>query len=198
VAQGGQPQQREEQEVIQHLKQFIDIGVDLSILAVGMLIGVLTALWVQYGDRKRDRHGIYVCSRVKRAYLWRTARRHREINSTWIDEADNGATEDFGELWTRIRREINRSEALVIYLHPDDFPYKGAYVEVGMALALGVPVRAALVNGLRLTDRTLRPAGSWLLDRNVQCFDTVTDALCLDVQGRSAKAFMETVQQHGD
>lgn len=65
--------------------------------------------------------GIYVASRVHRAPMWQKLRTGGfSITSTWIDEAGEGETEDFGELWERI------SDKLVLYAETDDFPLKGA------------------------------------------------------------------------
>ncbi|MHB1328011.1 MAG: hypothetical protein ACYC2K_07400 [Gemmatimonadales bacterium] len=132
----------------------------------------MTRTTTPYGE------GIYVASRVKQAPLWRMFRTSgAPIISTWIDEAGDGETADFGELWQRIRGEIASSKALVFYADGvGDFPFKGALVEVGMALAMGKPVFAALEN-VMLDGRTMRPVGSWLLDRNVHRCDTVAEAL---------------------
>lgn len=126
------------------------------------------------------RQGIYVASRAslpERSAMWR---RHREcgalINSTWIDEAGEGETGDFSELWIRITAEISRSEMLVLYAEPDDFPLKGALIEVGIALGHGIPVRVVLP-GVILDGRTSRPVGSWIQHPLVSRFDTVVAAL---------------------
>lgn len=107
--------------------------------------------------------GIYVASRVKHAEMWR-ARRYEQrlpIVSSWIDEAGEGETADFAELWRRIGREVTSASCLLLYATPDCFPLKGALVEVGMAMAAGVRVVACLP-GVELDGRTLRPVGSWL------------------------------------
>lgn len=126
------------------------------------------------------REGFYVASRAslpERSAMWR---RHREcgaiINATWIDEADEGETEDFSELWTRIASEIARSEALILYAEPDDFPLKGALIEAGIALGCGIPVRIVLP-GVVLNERTSRPVGSWIQHPLVERFQTVAEAI---------------------
>lgn len=121
---------------------------------------------------------IYVASRVVRAPVWR---RYREkgypIISSWIDEAGAGETKCFAELWDRIRSEIERSAALVFYADGlDDFPFKGALVEAGIALALGKPVFVCLKD-VELEGRTMRPIGSWVLARNVTLCETLDEAL---------------------
>jgi hypothetical protein len=123
--------------------------------------------------------GIYVASRVKHAPIWLDYRDRKRwpIVSTWIDEAGDGETADFGELWQRIRAEIWRSKVLVFYADGnEDFPFKGALVEVGMALAMGKPVFAVL-DRVMIEGRTMRPVGSWLRDRNVRKFELLPQAM---------------------
>lgn len=109
--------------------------------------------------------GIYVASRAslsERGAMWRDLRaKGAPIISTWIDETGEGETEDFGELWTRIMREIAAAHVLVFYAETGDFPLKGALIEVGAALALGKPVIVCLP-GVVLEGRTHRPLGSWI------------------------------------
>lgn len=127
----------------------------------------------------RVAHGIYVASRVVRAELWRWYRDEKNypIISTWIDEDGEGETGDFGELWERVRNEIQGCKALVFYAHGvKDFPFKGALVEVGIAFAFNKPVYVC-INDVMLDGRTLRPLGSWALDRSVTMCETLEEAL---------------------
>lgn len=108
---------------------------------------------------------IYVASRAsvpERGAMWR---RYREqgvpIASSWIDEDGEGRTEDFTELWDRIQHEVSESEALVLYAESDDFPLKGALIEVGMALGMGKGILVCLP-GVTLEHRSMRPIGSWI------------------------------------
>lgn len=110
--------------------------------------------------------GIYIASRASipaRAAQWRLLRDIKgwHIVSSWIDEDEAGATADFSELWLRIEAEIKQSERLILYVEPDDFPLKGALVEVGIALAAGVKV-LVVAPGIVLDERTRRPIGSWV------------------------------------
>lgn len=111
------------------------------------------------------RYGIYVASRASvpaRGRMWRDYRSAGyPIISTWIDEDGEGATADLGELWSRIIAEVTSAKRLVLYAEPYDLPLKGALVEVGMALAAGVPV-VAVLPGIALEPRSMRPIGSWL------------------------------------
>lgn len=124
---------------------------------------------------------IYVASRVKHAKMWRDRVYHRNdpIVSTWIYEDGDGQTESFSELWERILQEIKSADRLVIYVGRDDFPLKGAYVEVGMALALNIPVFLFLESGVResLQYPSLRPLGSWAMHPNVKWCDTLDEAM---------------------
>lgn len=108
--------------------------------------------------------GFYVASRAsipERPAMWK---RWREIGmpitSTWIDEAGEGETTSFAELWARIHREIAASEGVILYAKSEDFPLKGALIECGMALGMGKPV-AIVLDGVDLEERSLRPLGSW-------------------------------------
>lgn len=127
-----------------------------------------------------ERSGIYVASRASvpaRGEMWRTLRAGgAPIISTWIDEDGEGQSHDLGELWERILREVTSAERLILYVEPDDFPLKGAFIEVGMALAAGVPV-FVVSPGVALEARSLRPLGSWALHPLVTLCQTMGDAL---------------------
>lgn len=122
---------------------------------------------------------LYVASRASipaRSAMWRELRdKHNfDIVSTWIDEAGEGETNDFVELWTRIWREISGCDGLILYAEKDDFPLKGALVEVG--IALGMDKRVAAILPFELENRTLRPVGSWLKHPNVYVCTTMIQA----------------------
>ena len=119
---------------------------------------------------------IYVASRVRHAEMWRRLRSQYQINSTWIDEAGEGESSDLGELWQRIHVEVLRSSALVLHVEQEDFPLKGALIEVGMAMAVGKPIFVSAWH-VELEERSLRPLGSWVhhprvvLDQGEWCLD---------------------------
>ena len=131
-------------------------------------------------EASKSRRGIYVASRATvpaRVKLWRDFRADGwPIISTWIDGDVDGADGDFGELWTRIQREVTGAAALILYVEPEDLPLKGAYVEVGMALAAGVPVYVH-IPGIVLEPRSMRPLGSWLAHPLVRVVDRIETAL---------------------
>lgn len=62
------------------------------------------------------------------------------ICSTWIDEAGPGETCDWGDLWRRCLSEAAGASVLILYADEGDKVLRGALVELGAALAAGVPV----------------------------------------------------------
>lgn len=122
--------------------------------------------------------GIYVASRAsvpERPAMWLALReRGFPIVSSWIDESGEGETECFGSLWERIESEIRNSDGMVLYAERQDFPLKGAFVEVGMALALDK--RIYVVLDFEPEGRSFRPIGSWIAHRNVHRAPTVEAA----------------------
>lgn len=123
---------------------------------------------------------IYVASRASipgRAEMWQLLRMQGwPITSSWIDEAGEGETSDFTELWDRIMREIAAARKVVLYAEPGDFPLKGAILEAGIALGMGKPVVVCLP-GLEVEGRTHRPIGSWIVHRNVSRIDNLHEAM---------------------
>lgn len=125
--------------------------------------------------------GFYLASRAsipERSAQWRHLRDEKGWNiiSTWIDEAGAGETACFGELWSRIKGEISGASCLLLYVEPDDFPLKGALVEVGLAMGEGIPIYVA-APGITLEGLTMRPLGSWVIHPTVTVFQSLDDAL---------------------
>jgi len=78
---------------------------------------------------------IYVASKTKHAGKWLAYRDGGyPINSTWIDEAGPGETQDFTDLWTRCCLEVNSAKVLVAYREKGEV-LKGAFIEIGVALS---------------------------------------------------------------
>lgn len=127
-----------------------------------------------------ERCGVYVASRasvLERGQMWRAVRSGgAPIISTWIDEDGENDTADLDELWVRIRREVTGAERLILYVEPDDFPLKGAFVEIGMALAANVPIFLVAPRVL-IEGRNCRPFGSWIKHPSVKFVETVAAAL---------------------
>jgi len=123
---------------------------------------------------------LYVASRaslLERPQMWRALRASGwRIASTWIDEAGEGETGDFADLWHRIEAEVRASDGLILYAERGDFPLKGALIEVGMALWMHKPVAVVLAGPPFLEARSLRPVGSWLHHGRCNLFETVEAA----------------------
>lgn len=89
---------------------------------------------------RQARGGVYMASKTAHAGRWRDLRKQGfPVACTWIDEAGAGETADFPDLWARCIREAATAAALILYCEPGEI-LKGALVEVGAALAAGVPV----------------------------------------------------------
>jgi hypothetical protein len=83
---------------------------------------------------------IYIASKTDRAPRWRALRaKGAPIVASWIDEAGPGETADYSDLWTRCAAEVAGAATLIAYVEEGE-ALKGALVEVGIALASGVPV----------------------------------------------------------
>lgn len=122
----------------------------------------------------------YVASRAsipERSAMWRELRSGGvQITSTWIDEAGEGESADLVDLWRRIEGEVKAADALILYAEPDDFPLKGALIEVGMAIGMGKRVMIVAPD-VALEPRSLRPIGSWALHPLVTFHQTMQHAL---------------------
>lgn len=127
-----------------------------------------------------DPRPIYVASRAsleERPAMWRALRASGvAISSTWIDAPAAGNSGADRALWSRIDDEIAASSALVFYARPEDFPFRGALVEIGMAIGRGIPVRIVL-DGVEVDEASCRPIGSWIHHPLVTLCDTVEDAV---------------------
>lgn len=117
--------------------------------------------------------GIYVASKTKHADRWRAWRSAGlPIISTWIDEAGPGESADLSDLWIRCIREASECELLVCYREADDV-LKGAFIELGAALANGREVWAVGLSGFTVAHHP-----------GIRHFDTL-DALLAEIRRRS-------------
>lgn len=109
----------------------------------------------------------YAASRASstaRPLMWRQWRDEQgvKIVSSWIDAILSKEPTNLSELWTNIVKEIASCNCLVLYVSTEDLPLKGAFVEVGMALALGKPIRIVAPD-IGCTAEALLPVlGSWV------------------------------------
>lgn len=122
---------------------------------------------------------IYAASRASlaaRPAMWRALReRGALIVSTWVDTVEQAL--DGRTLWQIITADMAKAERLVLYVEPDDFPLKGALVEVGMALSQGIPV-VVVAPGVILAE-DMAPLGSWVLHPLVTFCDSIELAVGL-------------------
>lgn len=94
---------------------------------------------------------IYIASKTRHADRWLAMRADgAPIISTWIDEAGEGASADLHDLWDRCITESKSCSALIVYREPEDI-LKGAWVEIGAALAVGIPVYAVGLDGFTIS-----------------------------------------------
>lgn len=83
---------------------------------------------------------IYIASKSCHAAKWRALRDEGlPIICTWIDQAAPGATSDWAALWDDCIGEARHSTHLIVY-REDGEQLRGAYVEMGAALATGSEV----------------------------------------------------------
>lgn len=133
---------------------------------------------------------IYVASRAsvpERGIMWRAFRDQGcPIISSWIDEDGDGQTESFADLWTRIVAEVSKATRLVLYAETGDFPLKGALIEIGAALGLGIPVIVCLP-GVDVAERSCRPIGSWINHPLVIRCDDIGEAMAYKPAPMSAE-----------
>jgi hypothetical protein len=94
---------------------------------------------------------IYTASKTRHAPFWRQLRdAGAPIISTWIDEAGEGESADLHDLWRRCIEESCACDHLIVYREPQDV-LKGAWVEIGAALASGKPVYAVGLDGFTIS-----------------------------------------------
>lgn len=125
--------------------------------------------------------GIYIASRASNPNHPKNWRELRDVHGykivcSWIDADCDDTSTDFEALWTRIENEIRSCERLILYVEQEDFPLKGALVEVGMALALGVKV-FIVAKDIAIDPSNFRPIGSWLNHPLVTMVDSMDTAL---------------------
>lgn len=96
------------------------------------------------------RRQVYIASKAKYGLEW-VAKREAgyPISSTWIDQCGFEETSDWPALWMACITEASQSAALVLICRDGDI-LKGAWVEVGAALACGVPVFAVGVEAFSI------------------------------------------------
>lgn len=130
--------------------------------------------------QKPSRRGTYIASRAsipERSAAWRKLRSDGwAISASWIDATGDNEPADLSELWLKIQEEVCSSERLVLYVETEDLPLKGALVEVGMGLAVGIKVYV-VTPGITMDRETGRPLGSWAFHPHVKFVPDMETAL---------------------
>lgn len=88
-------------------------------------------------EREGRERTVYTASRSKHAHRWRELRSAgHPIISSWIDEAGEGETSDWGDLWRRCLEEAKGADVLILYAEEGE-TLRGALLEAGAALTAG-------------------------------------------------------------
>lgn len=88
---------------------------------------------------------VYIASKVVHGPRWKEIQESSEeygikVISSW-PRYNPGTTQEYDDLWSRCVSEVREADALLIYHEPGEV-FTGAWIEVGVALAHGVPVFA--------------------------------------------------------
>lgn len=87
-----------------------------------------------------DTRGIYIASKTKHAEKWRALRAEGcSIKASWLDRPADDPDIDYAALWHTNVEEAMNARALILYAEEGETA-KGSLVEMGAALAKGVPV----------------------------------------------------------
>lgn len=118
--------------------------------------------------------------------MWRAFRTSGyPMTSSWIDEDGPGQTPSMSDLWGRILDEVRSAVCVVLYVERGDLPLKGAYVECGMALALGKRVRIVAPDIVDGANGPRDLLGSWIHHPLVTFHDSVEEALARATESSS-------------
>ena len=84
----------------------------------------------------KEEEKIYIASKTKHWGAWKSLRDDVGLNiiSSWIDEAGEGDSIDLADLCNRCISECQQADAVIVYREDDDY-LKGAFIEMGIALA---------------------------------------------------------------
>jgi hypothetical protein len=113
---------------------------------------------------------IYVASKSEHGPFWQEQRTLLAmfggfIVSTWIDESGPGESASLTDLWLRCIEEAARADCVVAFHRPGE-TWKGAFIEIGAALA---HARLVFVIG--------DPPGSWVNHPNVHRVSSTIEVL---------------------
>ena len=101
---------------------------------------------------------IYTASKPRHSPMWRARREEgHEIIATWIDYGpEDSDIPDWEKLWLDCVDEASRADITLVYLEDGD-ELRGAYVEMGVALAAGKRVYMVNRDKVRVTDAIHHP-----------------------------------------
>jgi hypothetical protein len=125
---------------------------------------------------------IYMASRASvpaRPALWNKLRDEVGWNivSTWHNPENMDQDRlDMRSLWRVIPSEIALCHVVVLYVEQGDLPLKGAFIECGMALALGKPVIVVYPN-IGDREHLRKHLGSWISHPQVVVTDRLETAI---------------------
>lgn len=105
---------------------------------------------------------VYPASRAsikERVLMWRELKLKGAIFvASWINIDVLDIT--YTQLWENILQEIKKADKLVLYVEKTDLPLKGAFVEAGIAIALGKKV-VIVCPDIDINPIDFNPIGSW-------------------------------------
>jgi nucleoside 2-deoxyribosyltransferase len=100
---------------------------------------------------------VYTASKPRHARMWRAMRKAGlNVIATWINYKDDTEVSDWEKLWIDCANEAAAADITLVYVEKGD-ELRGAYVEMGIAMASGKTVFLANPDGVRVTDAVHHP-----------------------------------------
>ncbi len=101
---------------------------------------------------------VYTASKTRHANIWRKLRDNGILNiiATWINVDENDRNFDWEKLWIDCASESAAADITLVYLEDGD-TLRGAYVEMGIAIASGRTVFLVNPHGENVTDARHHP-----------------------------------------
>ncbi len=101
---------------------------------------------------------VYTASKPRHSQMWRKIRDTGGINiiATWIDFEKDEDIDCFQRLWIQCASEAAQADVTLLYIEPGD-ELRGAYVEMGIALASGKRVYVVNPQNVKVTDAINHP-----------------------------------------
>lgn len=100
---------------------------------------------------------VYTASKPRHAAMWREIRAAGiNVIATWIDFENDRDIDCFQRLWIQCAHEAAQADVTLLYIEPHD-ELRGAYVEMGIALASGKRVYLVNPHNVKVTDAVSHP-----------------------------------------